>query len=154
MPKIPSRETVTPELLVNNLQHTASSVKSYFDKLAVMVMDNAISAASLGDISNNLVILRRALAQALDHPDLIEFSVRKFGPEYATIGDDFQGMVDKLDATIAALHALPPTDKEGNLLLVRWDTDGTFAWHAFTPEDMAPLRALITEIAGNIDGRE
>jgi len=148
MGKIPSRNTVTADGLLNNMQHASSSVKAYFTDFAAVIEQKSVSATNFGKITGDLAVLKRALVSLAEHPDTDAVAQARFG---RPITDDALAMVAKLDAARDAIHELIPANKAGFLEICWWDTDGTFAWKAFTPADLEPLKLIVDEIIDSID---
>ena len=148
MPKIPSRNTVTADGLLNNIQHTASSIKGSLNNIVSFISANSISATQFGKITGDLAVLRKALSEAAANTDIDKQAVARFGH---AITDVITEILPKLDAAIAALHDLVPVTNDGYLKIVKWDTDGTFAWRSLAPAQMASVALMLSEIADSID---
>lgn len=148
MAKIPSRNTVTADGLLNNIQHTASSIKGSLSNMAAFMTANSVSATQFGKITGDLAVLRKALAEAARNPDIDKQATARFG--YG-VTETIAEILPKLDAAIAALHALVPTTNDGFLKIVKWDTDGTFAWRSLAPAQLAPVALMLSDIADSID---
>lgn len=146
--KLPSRNTVTAEGLLNNIQHTTSSIKGSLQNIVSFISANAISATQFGKITGDIAVLHKTLAEAAANPDIDKMAQARFGYDVTPIIND---VLPKLDAALQALHDLVPTTPDGFLKVVKWDTDGTFAWRSITPAQMAGVARMLTDIADGIE---
>lgn len=145
----PSRDaTLTAANKLERAKSEAFSVKQGFVDFIRTIGSQNISPTSLVSITGRLVGLKKEAQALLDHEGMDDYTEKELG---RPISQDAINIIDKIDAALLALKDAIPSDKDGYLKIATWDNDGTVAWPALTPPQLAEVRAKIQDVMAAIE---
>lgn len=136
-------KTLTRATRLNTAMAHAQAAKGVLTSMHRFLAENRISAAKFNSVMADLENLRRQMEAIAADDGMDDFAASEIG---RTVRSDANAILAKIREVKAAIKALVPANAQGFLGIVKWDTDDTFAWVSYGPQETTNLRAKLSEL--------
>lgn len=129
-------------------QDAVTTVKNRLSGVIDKMAATRMSATNFTAISVELAAMKAELQAMLAISGIADYTTKEHGIDLTV---EASALIAKANEVQAAIALLLPTNAQGWLTIVKFDTDGSLAWRNFSVAEMEPVRLKLVELLDIIE---